>query len=70
VLNWSTIPEVKNPLHFTLLKSLLTPQIPSFAKITHADPNLQNSPVNQKCQISHDFSTTKIPQSFVTSHFK
>jgi hypothetical protein len=31
---------------------------------------VQNCPVNQKCKISHDFSTTQIPQSFVTSHFK
>jgi hypothetical protein len=33
VLNWSTIPEVKIPLHFMLLKSLLTPQITSFYEI-------------------------------------
>jgi hypothetical protein len=33
VLNWSTIPEVKIPLHSTLIKSLLTPQIPSFYQI-------------------------------------
>jgi hypothetical protein len=52
VLNWSTMPEVKIPLHFTLIKSLLTPQIPSFYKIISSQvPQYQSSMSKSHMQI-------------------